>query len=120
MTPTEMIRQLYSNVTRAHAAMEDGATGYVLHTSDYVHMLCQTTDGNGTLGSPYLGEPLDDNAITQTSINSAEVLKRYWNSFHPDRFNSVVISLRRDALAGYIVVQQKAIEALTQMEGATQ
>jgi hypothetical protein len=32
----------------------------------------------------------------------------------------VVISLRRDALAGYIVVQQKAIEALTQMEGATQ
>jgi len=47
-------------------------------------------------------------------------LQRYWNSFHPDRFNSVVISLRREALVGYVDVQQRSIDALTQMqEGAS-
>ena len=120
MTPTEMVRTLQSNIERARAAMEDGAVGYILHTRDHVHFLCQRRDGNGITGSPSLGSPLDDCVAVMSTHATAVSLQRYWNSFHPDRFNSVVISLRREALVGYVDVQQRSIDALTQMqEGAS-
>jgi hypothetical protein len=89
----------------------------VLHTRDHVHFLCQRRDGNGFVGSPLLGDPLDDNVAVMTTHTTAVSLQRYWNSFHQnDRFNSVVISLRREALVAYVDVQQRAIDALIQME----
>jgi hypothetical protein len=120
MTPAEMTFAILANIEKARAVMEDGDIGYVLHTRDHVHFLCQRKDGNGHVGSPFLGDPLADDAAVMTTHTTAVSLQRYWNSFHPnDRFNSVVISLRREALVAYIDVQQRAIDALAQMqEGA--
>ena len=113
MTPNQMISKLLDNVDRARGAMEDGATGFVLHTSDHVHILCQRGDA-----AVRLGDPLDDDIVVLASIGRALVMQRYWNSIHTDTFNTVTISLRREALGAYIDLQQRAVEVLTNMGAA--
>jgi hypothetical protein len=113
MTPTEMLRVLTRNIETARAAMEDGATGYVLHTADHVHFLCQ----RGNDSTVRLGDPLDDDIAVLTSHARAVTMQRYWNSQLKDgsTFNKVVVSLRREALVGYIDVQRRTLNVLTEM-----
>jgi hypothetical protein len=107
-----MVRSILNNIETAKAVMEDGAVGYVCHTKDFVHCLCQ----NGT-AAVRLGEPLADDVAVLTTHARAVVLQRYWNSVRGDgdTLNRVVISLRREALTGYIDVQQKTLDVLTSM-----
>jgi hypothetical protein len=115
MTPAEMVRILTSNIETARAVMEDGPVGYVLTTGDHVHFI---RDLGSTL---QLGDPLDDDVAVYTTHARAVVAQRYWNSklTERDTFNAVAIRLRREALVGYIEVQQRTLKVLLEM-GATQ
>ena len=113
MTPSEMVRAITCNIETARAVMEDGPVGYVCHTRDHVHFLAQSG------AEVRLGLPLDDDVAVLSTHTRAVVLQRYWNSFRKeDAYNRVIISLRREALVGYIDVQQRTLNALLEM-GAT-
>jgi hypothetical protein len=105
MTPTEMVRVILANIEATRALMEDGQTGYVLHTQDHMHALCQRR------GQDIRRDSLqsDDVSVFTTHAN-AVVAQRYWNSMHPD--DKVKIALRREALVAYIDRQQEAVDTL--------
>ena len=108
MTPTEMVRAVLANIETARAVMEDGPTGYVLHTRDYVHFICRY--GGAALR---LGSPLADDVEVYSTHASVVVAQRWWNSRGDgDTLNRVLISLRREALVGYIEVQKRALDVL--------
>lgn len=113
MTPEEMTRAVLLRIETARAVLEDGATGYVLHTRDYAHFICQQGK------AARLGSPLDDDLVVLTTYARAVVLQRYWNSVRGDgdTLNKVLISLRREAINEYIYLQQRIIDVLT--KGAT-
>ena len=108
MTPTEMVRRLTSNIEAARATLDDGQAGYILHSRDHTNFICRH---QATL---WLGSPLDDRVPVYNTHASAVVAQRYWNSVHStDDTKKVVISLRREAIVGYIDAQQRTLDVLT-------
>jgi hypothetical protein len=110
VTIQEMLRSALNNIEAARAALEDGAVGYVLHNKDHTKFICQD---HATL---WFGSPLDDRVQVYTTHTSAVVAQRYWNSVHStDDSKKAIISLRREAIVGYIDQQQHVISALLEM-----
>jgi hypothetical protein len=105
MTPTEMAKVMLTNIEATRAAMEDGPVGYVLHTADALHFLCESN------GRVRLDNPQTDDVSVLTTYARAVVLQRYWNSQVEDH-QKVSISLRREAMQTYIDRQQAAIDTL--------
>jgi hypothetical protein len=108
---TDLIRVMTRNIELATDAMEDGQTGYVLHTPD--HTLFVVEEGEYAdlrLGSAF-------NAKVMRSLPRAETLRRFWNSRltqqQIEAGCGVVSTLRREALAGFIEVQQHLLGVLT-------
>jgi hypothetical protein len=110
MTPEEMVRRIMQNIEAARAAL-DGPCGFVLHTDDYALFLCQSET------AIWLASPREGEVIVQRSCRSARCMQRYWNGRLPDADagNDVFISLRRDALQGYIDYQQLMLDALLEL-----
>jgi hypothetical protein len=110
MTPEEMVRRIMQNIEAANSAI-NGPCGFVLHTTDHATFVCRSQD-RYWLASPLLGD-----IVVQRTYRSARTMKRRWNDCLPDddEGRQVVISLRREALEGYIGWQQAMLDALLEM-----
>ena len=101
----QMTRLLLDNIERAKTVMEDGQLGYVCHTADFTLFLCEDA------GVMRLGSPLSDNIVV--SAND-ETTQRHWNSRltyeQIDAGCGVITTLRREALAGFIEIQQSLLD----------
>jgi hypothetical protein len=92
--------------------MEDGPVGYVLHTEDALHFLCESD------GKVRLDHPQSDDVSVLTSHARAVVLQRYWNGQVHDH-EKVSVSLRREAMQVYIDRQQTAFDTLMKFVNMT-
>ena len=113
MNPADILQVLVRNIEIARKALDAGPCGYVLHTEDYTEFLCN----DGGDGLPCLDMPLaKDVAVLQ--LSEALYFQTLWNIGLPDidTGKAVAISLRRDALAAYIELQQMLLDAL--LDGA--
>jgi len=104
MTPSEMAKVILANIETCRASLEDGPTGYVLHTDDRLYFVCQRG------GAVRLGNPQEDDVAVYTTHARAVTTQRYWNTNKPE--GKVSISLRREAMQAYIDRQQKTLDTL--------
>jgi hypothetical protein len=104
MTPKEMGEVILANIEATKAVMEDGQTGYVLHTADDMRVLCRTRE------VLWLGSPQDDHVLVLTSYARAMVTRESWNS--NEDHQPVEVRLRREALEAYIARQQQGLNIL--------
>jgi len=104
MSPADAADTLNRNIEIARKAMENGRCGYVLHTIDFLEFVC---DGGRGL---CLDLPFARDAVVTTFIHARD-LQLLWNQ-GPSQLG-VVISLRRDAMTGYINSQRALLEVLT-------
>ena len=86
--------------------MEDGATGLVLHTKDHTKFLCIKRSN-----VPYLDQPAMDEVLVYKSHRQALTMQHFWNHQRDDG-QKVYISLRREALQEYIMIQQTALDII--------
>jgi hypothetical protein len=109
VTPTEMARTILTSIETARAVMEDGPTGYVLHTCDFTQFICR----RGAVLR--LDTPLSDDVAVLTHA-SATVTRRFWNTGADDVYHPrLCISLRREALVSYCDRQQLLLDTLIEM-----
>jgi len=104
LNPADIMQALIRNIEIASVAMENGRCGYVLHTIDFLEFVCD--GGRGMC----LDLPFARDTVV-TTLREASQLQMRWNQ-GPSQFG-VVISLRRDAITGYINAQRALLEVLT-------
>ena len=107
MSPSEMALIVMNDKDTVIAMLDTGPCGLVLHTEDYTRFLCRDERGTIRLEEPGLGQ-----LYVLNTMRTAKSMLRYWNSKQTDKANMVTVSLRRDALTGYIDRLNLLLEAL--------
>ena len=104
-TRAKITRLILSNIERTRSLMEDGQLGHVFHTTDFTLFLCER-DGILRLASPLCGE--------MVVSHDSETMQRHWNSrLSYDQIDAgcgVISTMRREALAGFIEIQQVLLD----------
>lgn len=101
-----MLRVVVRDIEHISALIEAGPCGYVLHTSDYTRFLCYDP-----IDVVRLCEPGDGDLYVMRSWGSALSLQIWWNHRLPD-WDRVRITLRRDALTGYLRGQNMLLDGI--------
>jgi hypothetical protein len=99
MTNIKLINNTLLNIREALEQIDDGSTGYVLHSNDFSEFLCE--DDNRSLR---LGSPLSPRVAVFTSMIEASQAKV--------RFGKpLAMTLRREAMTSYIGWLQRLLHA---------